>query len=397
MPLGAIRTAYTVARDMDLLQAFYTGALELPLSFRDRDNWCQFKAGPVSFALSTDVTAVTTTDDEGRFHGVTANSFSSVSLDPPLVLWSRAVKTHSHPVFFKDERFAVNILAEDQIELSKRFAKSSEEKFSGVDVDLGADGVPLLRDCSARLQCRVVSRVPGGDHTIYVGEVLAIDRADRKPLVFGNGQYLLTGPHDLADSALSSDHKQAQLTAMLGTRAIERLVSRFDETMALAVWGTHGPTITHWEPASAPVSEALPVGLILPVTSTATGLAFAAHLPPEAIAQTNWPDQVASSEERHWNQRLAEVRRRGLARQGLETFYRSETLINALSAPVLDADGQAVLALTAVGEARRFPADLDGEFAHALRETAEDLSRRLGYGADGALEPATRLELSAGA
>jgi predicted enzyme related to lactoylglutathione lyase len=53
MPLGAIRTAYTVARDMDLLQAFYTGALELPLSFRDRDNWCQFKAGPVSFALSS--------------------------------------------------------------------------------------------------------------------------------------------------------------------------------------------------------------------------------------------------------------------------------------------------------------------------------------------------------
>ena len=345
----------------------------------------------------TGVTVVTTVDDDGKFHGVTANSFSSVSLDPPLVLWSQAVKTHSHPLFFKAERFAINILAEDQIELSNRFAKSSEEKFSGIDVDIGAGGVPLLRGCSARLQCRVVSRVPGGDHTIYVGEVEAIDRAERKPLAFGNGQYLLADPHDLADNA-SSDRKQAQLTAMrLGTRAIERLVSKFDETMALAVWGTHGPTITHWEPASAPVSEALPVGLILPVTSTATGLAFAAHLPPEAVAQIVWPDRAALSEESDWNRRLEDVRRHGLAWQRLETFHRSETLINALSAPVLDASGQAVLALTAVGEATRFRADLDGEFAHALRETAKDLSRRLGYRPDDSREPARRLELSAGA
>ncbi|WP_426440347.1 flavin reductase [Bradyrhizobium genosp. P] len=334
----------------------------------------------------TGVTVVTTVDGEGRFHGVTANSFSSVSLDPPMVLWSQAVKTHSHPVFFKSERFAVNILAEDQIELSKRFAKSSQDKFVDLDVDIGSDGVPLLRGCSARLQCRVVSRVPGGDHTIYVGEVLAIDRAEQKPLAFGNGQYLLTDRHDLADSALSLDRKQAQLTATrLGARAIERLVSKYDETMALAVWGTHGPTVTHWESASAPVNEALPVGLILPVTSTATGLAFAAHLPPETIAQTTWSGQTATPEEGDWNLRLEEVRRRGLARQGLETFYRSETLINALSAPVLDANCQAVLALTAVGEASRFSGDLDGEFAHALREAANDLSSRLGYDSGRAL------------
>jgi flavin reductase (DIM6/NTAB) family NADH-FMN oxidoreductase RutF len=265
----------------------------------------------------TGVTVVTTTDDEGGFHGVTANSFSSVSLDPPLVLWSQAVKSHSHPVFFKAERFAVNILAEDQIELSNRFAKSSQEKFAGIDVDIGSGGVPLLRGCSARLECRVVSRVPGGDHTIYVGEVHAIDRAERKPLVFGNGQYLLADPHDLADRAPSPDHKQAQLSAMrLGTRAIERLVGKFDETMALAVWGPHGPTITHWEPASAPVSEALPVGLILPATSTATGLAFAAHLPAEAVAQTVWPDQAATSEDDDWNLRLEGVRRRGTRKAG---------------------------------------------------------------------------------
>ncbi|WGD50188.1 flavin reductase [Bradyrhizobium sp. CB1650] len=346
----------------------------------------------------TGVTVVTTIDHQGQFHGVTANSFSSVSLDPPLVLWSQAVKSHSHPAFFNAERFAVNILAEDQIDLSKRFAKSSPDKFAGIDVDIGESGVPLLRDCSARLQCRVVSRVPGGDHTIYVAEVLAIDQTEREPLVFGNGRYLLAYPHDLADAALSPHRKQAQLTATrLGARAVERLARRFDETMALAVWGAHGPTITHWEPASAPVSEALPVGLILPVTSTATGLAFAAHLCPEAIAQADLPGQNLAPGEGDWHERLAEVRRRGLARQGLETFYRSETLINALSAPVLDADGHAVLALTAVGEANRFRADLDGEFARALRETARDLSHRLGYETEIPREPVRRPALAVGA
>jgi DNA-binding IclR family transcriptional regulator len=81
----------------------------------------------------------------------------------------------------------------------------------------------------------------------------------------------------------------------------------------------------------------------------------------------------------------------------LETFYRSETTINALSAPVLDASGHAVLALTAVGEATRFGADLDGNFARALRETAKDLSYRLGYGSDATRQTARRLELAAGA
>jgi flavin reductase (DIM6/NTAB) family NADH-FMN oxidoreductase RutF len=347
----------------------------------------------------TGVTVVTTADDVGRFHGVTANSFSSVSLDPPLVLWSQAAKTHSHLVFFKAERFAVNILAEDQIELSNRFAKSSSEKFAGLEVDVGLGGVPLLRGCGARLQCRVVSRVPGGDHTIYIGEVVSIEQAERKPLAFGNGQYLRTSPHDLSGGAALLSPKQAQLSAMrLGARAIEGLVSKFDETMALAVWGNHGPTITLWEPASTPVGDALPVGLTLPVTSTATGLAFAAHLPPEAIADAVRSDQTEPRrDERDWAQRLDDVRRRGLARQGLETFYRSETMINALSAPVLDASGQAVLALTAVGEVTRFGADLDGDFAHALRETAKDLSSRLGYSASTTPQPARRFEFAAGA
>jgi DNA-binding IclR family transcriptional regulator len=138
--------------------------------------------------------------------------------------------------------------------------------------------------------------------------------------------------------------------------------------------------------------------LTLPVTSTATGLAFAAYLPPEAVAEALQSDQIElQGEEGDWVRRLNDVRRSGLARHGLETFYCSDTMINALSAPVLDASGRAVLALTAVGEATRFRADLDGDFALALREAARELSCRLGYGSDAAHQPSGRLAHSAGA
>lgn len=100
------------------------------------------------------------------------------------------------------------------------------------------------------------------------------------------------------------------------------------------------------------------------------------------------PDKAGSSEEAHdFELQLDEVRRQGFAREGLGTFYRNEAAINALSAPALDANGEAVLALTAVGEANRFSADLGGDFAHALWETAANLSRRLGHCFD-AGEPA---------
>ena len=100
------------------------------------------------------------------------------------------------------------------------------------------------------------------------------------------------------------------------------------------------------------------------------------------------PDKTGSSEEtRDRELRLEEVRRQELARQGPGTFYRTGAVIHVLSAPVLAANGEAALALTAVGEANRFSADLGGDFARALRETAANLSRRLGHGFD-AGEPA---------
>jgi len=335
----------------------------------------------------TGVTVVTTADGEGRRFGLTANSFSSVSLDPPLVLWSQATKAPSHGAFYEASHFAVHILAEDQIELSNRFATSAKDKFDGLPLDEGVAGVPLLRGCSAWLECKTVQRVPGGDHTIYVGEICALRQTERRPLVFGGGQYLVADPHDLGTppAGVATTGQEQLHTARLGIRAIARLAREFDETLAVAVWGNHGPTVIAWESSKSPVSENLPIGLALPVTSTAMGRAFAAHLPDEATQRfvsaelqspragdSDWPATQAS-----WLAELEGVRRHGLARRTPGKFYGNQRVVNALSAPVLGPDGHAVLAIAAIGDADVFSANLDSPLAQALSRIARGISQRL--------------------
>lgn len=142
-------------------------------------------------AFATGVTIVTARDAEGRDIGLTANSFNSVSLDPPMVLWSLAKTARSLPAFLQASHFAVHVLAADQEELSKRFATRGSEKFAGLDIERGASQVPLLRGCSARFQCSTAFRHEGGDHVIFVGAVEAFDHSDRPPLVFHGGRYAL--------------------------------------------------------------------------------------------------------------------------------------------------------------------------------------------------------------
>ena len=142
-------------------------------------------------AFATGVTIVTTRDEEGRDIGLTANSFNSVSLDPPMVLWSLAKSARSLPAFLAAPHFAVHVLAADQEELSLRFATRGSEKFAGLDIERGASQVPLLRGCSARFQCHTAFRHEGGDHVIFVGAVEAFDHSDRPPLVFHGGRYAL--------------------------------------------------------------------------------------------------------------------------------------------------------------------------------------------------------------
>jgi 3-hydroxy-9,10-secoandrosta-1,3,5(10)-triene-9,17-dione monooxygenase reductase component len=105
-------------------------------------------------AFATGVTIVTTRDESGQDVGLTANSFNSVSLNPPLVLWSLSRAARSHPAFARCEFFAVHILAVDQEALSTRFATTGADKFQGLDIARGAGGVPLLGSCAARFVCR---------------------------------------------------------------------------------------------------------------------------------------------------------------------------------------------------------------------------------------------------
>jgi flavin reductase (DIM6/NTAB) family NADH-FMN oxidoreductase RutF/DNA-binding IclR family transcriptional regulator len=336
----------------------------------------------------TGVTVVTTRDAEGGMHGLTANSFSSVSLDPPLVLWSQATSAGSHSAFKDAERFTINILAEHQYELANHFATRSSEKFSGIDYDLGVGGLPLLRDCSAWLECKVVSRYPGGDHVIFVGSVDSIRQSARRSLAFGGGQYLVADPHDLGRVPVGTEGamKSQPHAVRLAGRAMLRLAHTLDKTLALAAWGNHGPTVIAWQAATTPVAADLPLGLVLPVTSSASGLALAAFLPPEAVdrfvtAELRDNGRQASDELPHTAESLASelesVRASHVATRRPGPFYDDRVLANAISVPILSPSGLAVLALTAIGPAEHFDAAADGPCAEALKDAAHEISAAL--------------------
>ena len=142
-------------------------------------------------AFATGVTVITTLDGEGGRVGITANSFNSVSLDPPMVLFSLARSARSLAAFSQAQYWAVHILGASQEALSNRFAKSGADKFAGIEPEAGIGGTPLLPGCAARMQCRTAFCYEGGDHLIFVGEVLALDRRETAPLVFHAGKYAL--------------------------------------------------------------------------------------------------------------------------------------------------------------------------------------------------------------
>ena len=143
-------------------------------------------------ALGNFVTGVTviTTRDGDELHGLTANSFSSVSLDPPLVLFSLSRTADCFDAFESANSFAVNVLRSDQETISSRFATKDIDKWSGVGWRPGYGDCPLLDDAIATFECRVTARHEGGDHVIYVGEVIDFTNGpDGKPLAFFRGRY----------------------------------------------------------------------------------------------------------------------------------------------------------------------------------------------------------------
>jgi flavin reductase (DIM6/NTAB) family NADH-FMN oxidoreductase RutF len=145
-------------------------------------------------AFATGVTIITTRSRDGKPHGITVNSFSSVSLNPPLVLWSSSLYAQSLPAFQEASHFVVNILAFDQIELSNKFATQNDDKFVDVDHIVPESGAPVLIGAAAHFECRNEFRHYGGDHIIFIGHVERFAYTDRPTLLFCRGKYMRGEP-----------------------------------------------------------------------------------------------------------------------------------------------------------------------------------------------------------
>ena len=139
--------------------------------------------------FATGVAVVTARAADGQPVGVTINSFASVSLEPPLVLWSLGLQSPSLAVFEACSHYAVNVLAADQVEWSQRFSQSQDDKLAGIATKVGAGGTPIPPGCSAWYERRSQARDPGGAHIILGGHVENFSRQEKPPLIFHGGQY----------------------------------------------------------------------------------------------------------------------------------------------------------------------------------------------------------------
>ncbi|WOE32614.1 MULTISPECIES: p-hydroxyphenylacetate 3-hydroxylase reductase component [unclassified Acinetobacter] len=147
--------------------------------------------------FATGVTIMTAQNASGEKVGVTANSFNSVSLDPPLILWSIDKNSSSFPVFQQASHFTVNVLSGSQIELSNKFARRNADKYEGTRYREGAGKAPVLEQCSAIFECERYQVLEGGDHWIIIGKVVDFHDEGRSPLVYHQGAYSAVIQHPL--------------------------------------------------------------------------------------------------------------------------------------------------------------------------------------------------------
>ncbi|WP_353138724.1 flavin reductase family protein [Limnohabitans sp.] len=139
--------------------------------------------------FGTGVAVVTAKASDSRLVGVTANSFSSVSLEPAIVLWSLQKTSPNLSAYDDCGRFVINVLSLSQIEYSKRFASPVPDKFNGVDYALGIHDLPVLNGCAATFECRTIQRLDVGDHILYLGEVEAYQHQNQAALLYVQGRY----------------------------------------------------------------------------------------------------------------------------------------------------------------------------------------------------------------
>jgi len=158
----------------------------LPLAAMDFDTRAYRKT---LSQFPTGVTVMTALQDDGRPVGMTVNSFASVSLTPPVILWSIARSTPSYAAFANAQNFVVNFLAEDQKNLSTKFSRPSDDKFSDVVWSRGLNGIPVLSGCVAHIECTLRERHVVGDHDILLGDVVRFAWEDKLPLAFALSDY----------------------------------------------------------------------------------------------------------------------------------------------------------------------------------------------------------------
>jgi flavin reductase (DIM6/NTAB) family NADH-FMN oxidoreductase RutF len=159
--------------------------------------------------FATGVTIITAIGPDGRWLGMTANSFTSVSLDPPLVLWSLAKGSSQYAGFLHAPRFAVHVLHEGQAELAQQFACRDRDRFAGVDCMTDSRGIPLLQDFLARFECETRDKFEGGDHVIVLARVDGYLTRAGDPLLFHRSRFLTT--RLAADQFLSSEAESTRV------------------------------------------------------------------------------------------------------------------------------------------------------------------------------------------
>lgn len=152
-------------------------------AFTDRE----FRDALAQFA--TGVAVICALGSDGRFVGFTANSFNSVSLDPPLIVWSLNRRARSLAAFESAERYVINVLAHDQVELARRFSRPHADRFVDVAYRLGIAGAPLIAGCVASFECRHHARHRAGDHVLFIGAVESCARKKGAGLVFHHGRF----------------------------------------------------------------------------------------------------------------------------------------------------------------------------------------------------------------
>jgi flavin reductase (DIM6/NTAB) family NADH-FMN oxidoreductase RutF len=139
--------------------------------------------------FASGVTVVTSADGDGKLFGITVSAFCSVSLNPPLIMVSIEKGTGTHHALSVDGDFNVHVLAEGQEEISNRFASKDEDKFVGFKFETDERGIPVIGKTLASIKCRKFSEADGGDHTIFIGEVVASDIEEGFPLLYWNSNY----------------------------------------------------------------------------------------------------------------------------------------------------------------------------------------------------------------